>query len=149
MKKSWKLTQKILAKEKTIESRWYKSKHSPWDNIKAGETVYFKDSGDHVRIKAEVEKVIQFSNLNPKKIKEILYKYGKDLGITNIPKFVKFFKHKKYCILIFLRNPQKIKPFGIDKTGFGIMSAWITVDDINRIKKLSKGVYKPKNTPLL
>jgi hypothetical protein len=30
----------------------------------------------------------------------------------------------------------KIKPFDIDKTGFGAMSAWITIDNIARIKRL-------------
>ncbi|MBU4370146.1 hypothetical protein KKG58_05355 [Patescibacteria group bacterium] len=34
MKKSWNLTEKILAGEKKIESRWYKSKCSPWGKIK-------------------------------------------------------------------------------------------------------------------
>ena len=34
-----------------------------------------------------------------------------------------------------LKNPQEIKPFEINKTGFGAMSAWITVDSISRIKK--------------
>jgi len=29
MKKSWKLTEKILSGEEKIESRWYKSKYSP------------------------------------------------------------------------------------------------------------------------
>jgi len=32
---------------------------------------------------------------------------------------------------------EKIKPFNIDKTGFGAMSAWISVDDINQLKKVS------------
>ncbi|MEE9525222.1 MAG: hypothetical protein V3V78_01285 [Candidatus Woesearchaeota archaeon] len=137
MKKSWGLTKKILSSQKKIESRWYKVKYAPWDRIKIGETVYFKDSGEPITIKTKVAKVIQFSDLNPKKVKEILYKYGQadGLGIDKIPEFFKLFKDKKYCMLIFLKNPQKIKSFDIDKTGFGAMSAWISVDDINKIKK--------------
>ena len=57
-----------------------------------------------------------------------------------IPKFFERFKNKKYCMLIFLKNPIEITPFEIDKTGFGIMSAWITVEDISRIK-LNKVVH--------
>jgi hypothetical protein len=34
-----------------------------------------------------------------------------------------------------LKKPQKIEPFEIDKSGFGTMSAWISVDDINKIRK--------------
>lgn len=137
MKKSWGLTQKILNGQKIIESRWYKIKYLPWDKIKSGETIYFKDSGELVSIKAKVKKVIQFSDLTPKRVKQILDKYWKDDGIEkeNIPKFFKRFKDKKYCILIYLNNPKKIKPFGINKTGFGMMSSWITVKNINQIKK--------------
>jgi len=136
MRKSWKLTQKILSGKKKIESRWYKARYAPWDKIKAGETVYFKDSGEPVTIKAEVDNVLQFSNLSPEKIKEILEKYGDDDGIEkeDVPKFFELFKDKKYCMLIFLKNPQNIEPFEINKAGFGLMSAWISVDNINQIK---------------
>ncbi|MBL7142517.1 MAG: hypothetical protein ISS83_02590 [Candidatus Pacebacteria bacterium] len=135
MKKSWGLTQKILNGQKKIESRWYSARHKPWNSIKKGETVYFKDSGEPVRIKAEVSKVRQFADLTPKRVKEILNEYGNNDGLKKekIPAFFKRFKDKKYCILIFLKNPQEIKPFDIDKTGFGLMSAWIT---IAKIKKL-------------
>ena len=136
MRKSWGLTQKIISGQKKIESRWYKVKYAPWDRIKSGEIVYFKNSGAPVTIKTEVEKVIQFSDLTPEKVKEILYQYEQadGLGIDKIPEFFEMFKDKKYCMLIFLKNPQKIEPFDIDKYGFGAMSAWISVDNVNRIK---------------
>lgn len=57
MKKSWGLTQKILSGKKKIESRWYKSKCSPWGKIGKGDVVCFKDSGEPISIKTEVEKV--------------------------------------------------------------------------------------------
>ncbi|MDO8555294.1 MAG: ASCH domain-containing protein [bacterium] len=137
MRKSWGLTRKILTGQKKIESRWYKVKYSPWDKIQSGETVYFKNSGEPVAIKAEVEKVIQFSNLTPEKVREILYRYGSADGLDaeKIPDFFEMFKDKKYCILIFLKNPRKVKPFEIDKSGFGAMSAWIAVNDISTIKR--------------
>ena len=137
MRKSWGLTEKILDGRKKIESRWYLSKRKPWDGIEAGDTVYFKNSGEPVKMKAKVSKVAQFTNLTPKKVKEILDKYGKDDGIEKekISDFFRIFKDKKYCILVFLKNPIGIKPFNIDKTGFGAMSAWITVKNIIRIKK--------------
>lgn len=137
MKKSLGLTDKILTGEKKIESRWYSVKCKPWGKIKECDTVYFKDSGEPVKIKAEVSKVIQFTDLTHKKVKEILNKYGRDIGIEKerILEFFRIFKDKKYCILIFIKNPNKIKPFEIDKTGYGAMSAWITVDNIFKIKK--------------
>jgi len=139
MRKSWGLTPKILSGQKKIESRWYNIKYAPWDRIKPGEIVYFKDSGEPVTLRTEVEKVIQFSDLTREKVKEILRQYGKDdgLSIDAIPKFFEMFKDKRYCMLIFLKNPKKIEPFEIDKSGFGAMSAWISVDNINKIKLIS------------
>lgn len=138
MKKSWRLVEKILNGQKKIESRWYSVKCKPWDKIRKGETIYFKDSGGPVRAKAKVDKVMQFTNLTSNGVKEILGRHGKDIGIEKdkIPKFSRKFKDKKYCILIFLKNPSEIKPFNIDKTGFGVMSAWLTVDKILKLKKL-------------
>ena len=74
--------------------------------------------------------------MTPKKVKQILDKYGKDDGIgkEKTPEFYKLFKDKKYCLLIFLENPRKIKPFDINKEGFGNMSAWLTVENIDSIK---------------
>ena len=133
MKKSWGLTDKILTGQKKIESRWYSVKYKPWNSIKEGEAVYFKDSGEPIELKA---KVIQFSDLTPQKVSKILEKYGKNDGLEQekIPEFFQRFKDKKYCMLIFLKNPVKIKPFKIDKTGFGAMSAWITLDSISKIR---------------
>lgn len=136
MKKSWKLTQKILSGDKRIESRWYLSRHAPWDRIKAGEVVYFKDSGEPITMKAEVEKVLQFPHLTPERVKGLLFKYGRADGLERdaIQKFFEKFKDKKYCILVFLKNPKKIESFAIDKSGFGMMAAWISIDTIKRIK---------------
>jgi hypothetical protein len=148
MRKSWGLTQKILGGQKTIESRWYMSRVAPWDRIKPGETVYFKDSGEPVTIKAEVKRVVQMADLTPERVGQILDEHGKADGITpsDIIKFYGLFKHKKYCILIFLRNPQKVKPFGIDKTGFGAMSAWLCVDNVEKIR--TRRESNPRPTPL-
>jgi len=137
MKKFWGLTEKILSGEKKIESRWYKTKRAPWNKIKKGDTVYFKNSGEPVTIKTKVSKVVQFSWLTPQKVKMILNKYGRADGIeqSKVPEFFKRFKNKKYCILVFIKNPVKIKPFDINKKGLGIMSAWLTVSSIAKIKK--------------
>lgn len=136
MRKSWGLLPKILTGEKTIESRWYKNKYAPWNNISKGDIVYFKNSGEPVAIKADVANVLQFSNLTPDKVRKLLNKYGKPDGIeaSKINYYIRMFKDKNYCLLIFLGNPQKVAPFNIDKTGYGAMAAWITLDDIDKIK---------------
>jgi len=136
MKKEWGLIPKILSGEKTIESRWYKNRSRPWNKIHKGDIVYFKDTGSPVTAVTTVSKVKQFENLNPKTIQDILTKYShKDFGTTDIQEeIMEYVKNKKYCILIHLTNPRKIKPFDIDKSGFGLISAWITVKNTNEIQ---------------
>lgn len=136
MRKSWKLTEKILSGEKVIESRWYKFRRSPWDKIKAGDTVFFKNSGESVKLKASVDKVLQFENLTPDKVGEILEKYGKLDGVTkqDVPHYFELFKDKRYCILVFLKKVQNVVPFKISKIGFGAMAAWVTVENVAQIE---------------
>ena len=139
MKKSWGLLPKILSGAKSIESRWYINKSAPWGKIVAGDMVYFKNSGHPVTVKAKVFKVLQFSALTPQRVGDLLRKYGQKDGLlpSQIPQFHQLFKNKRYCLLIFLKNPRPIPPFNISKSGFGAMSAWISVTDINQIKLLS------------
>src|SRR3989338_8802827 len=72
---------KIIDKEKTIESRWYKYKKPPFQQISVNDILYLKESGRSVSAKANVSKVLFFDNLNPKKIKQLLKKYGKNIGV--------------------------------------------------------------------
>jgi len=137
MKRSWGLTEKLLSGKKEIESRWYMSKYPPWDRIKAGDTVYFKDSGEPVTVRSRVARVLQFSALTPNKVMDLLMSYGKEDGIEKgeIQKYFKVFNSKRYCILVFLKNIERVKPFRIDKSGFGAMAAWITLESIDKIRE--------------
>ncbi|MCL5003983.1 MAG: ASCH domain-containing protein [Patescibacteria group bacterium] len=136
MKKSWGLLPKILSGEKKIESRWYLNRSAPWGKIHEGDTVYFKNSGEPITVRCEVGKVTSFERLTPNKVRQILNEYGRDDGIKagEIESYYNLFKNKNYCLLIFLKNPQKVIPFNINKKGFGSMAAWVTADDIRDIK---------------
>jgi ASC-1-like (ASCH) protein len=135
MKKSWNFIPKILSGEKSIESRFYMAKFAPWDKIKKGDTIYFKNSGEPISARANVEKVLQFDNLNSDKIIEICNKYGKEIGIKTekFDKFIALKENKKYCILIYLKQPEAVEPFEINKTGFGNAAAWLCTQDIRKI----------------
>jgi len=134
MNKKWKLIPKILSGQKTIESRWYMTKRSPWNKISANDTVYFKDAGEPVTAYAIVEKVLQFENYSEQELKTILKKYGKQISFSSPETAFDWCENKKYCILIFLKDPKSIPPFEIDKTGFGNACAWITMKNISHIK---------------
>jgi len=128
-----KLLSKILTGDKKIESRWYKFKRPPFGSISKGDTIYFKESGKPVSAKAKAENVLTYENLTRNNIIKIIKKYGNLIGIDL--NFVDKVKDKRLCILIFLNNVQKIEPFEINKKGYGLMNAWISINDINKIKK--------------
>jgi ASC-1-like (ASCH) protein len=137
MKKEWHLVEKIISGEKKIESRWYVSRRDPWDRIAKGDVVYFKNSGEKVTVRADVDNVIQFKDMGPEGVRKIFEKYGGSdgIGVQDVEKFIERYKDKRYCILVFLKGARLVEPFEIDKTGFGMMSSWITVDSIDRIRK--------------
>jgi len=136
MNKSWGLIPKILSGEKTIETRWYRNKSKPWDSIKKGEIVYFKNAGEAVIAKAKVSLVEQYADLDSTKTEKLLNDYkAKDLGTENIPDEIgKYIQGKKYAIIIHLKSPKSIKPFLVNKRGYGMMSAWICVEDLESIR---------------
>ena len=136
MQKSWEFTEKIATGQKTIESRWYNVRYAPWGRISPGDNIYFKNSGEPVTIQAKISRVINFSDLTPEKVQTILEDYGKEMGIDepDMPKFLEMFKHKKYCILIYLKDAQQILPFEINKQGLGARSSWISVESIAKMK---------------
>ena len=133
LNKHLKLLQKIISGEKTIESRWYVNRKAPYGCIKKGDVVYFKNSGEPVAVKASVSSVLQFDDLNDAKILQILKEYGKRLGVDD--SYASNIKGKRYCVLVFLENVKETEQFDINKKGYGMMSAWISVENINKIKK--------------
>lgn len=135
MSKKGKLLDRILDGTKTIESRWYVSRRAPWNRIRAGDTVYFKNSGEFVTAKVKVKQVLQFQDLTPSLIKKIIKEYGHKITDGDLGTFLKSVQHKRYCVLLVLQDPQKIRPFAINKKGFGMASAWLTVRNINGIRQ--------------
>lgn len=120
MKPSLGLLPKIVSGEKTIESRFYNSKRPPWEKITPGDMVFFKNSGEPVTVSATASQIL----FNPLDIDQ----YTERICLDVLPK-------KRYSILIFLSNVNQVQPFEIDKAGFGSMSAWLTMDNIAKIKR--------------
>lgn len=135
MKKSLGFLSLIRSGQKTIESRWMNSKTVPWKKVNQDDLIWFKNSCENISIRATVEKVIYFENLNDKVIKSILEQYWQSIGLdTNyLLNFYPKIENKKYGILIFLNNTQVTEPIKINKNGYGQMSAWISVNDINQL----------------
>lgn len=134
MKRSSGLIEDILSRKKKIESRWYVNRIAPWGKIKKGDRVFFKYSGDPVTACAEVLRVKQYENLNKELFEKIAHDHGDEISMKTTT-YNEYYEKKRYCILVFLKEPRKIKPFEIDKKGYGISSAWMCVGDIANVVK--------------
>lgn len=132
MNPRWKLIPKILAGVKTIESRWYQTRRTPWDRISAGDTVYFKDAGKPVTARAVVAEALQFELASLADARRIVQEYGQDICLVN-PDPTAWGGLPRYCVLVRLSQPEAIAPFAIDKTGIGSAAAWISLPDVNLI----------------
>jgi hypothetical protein len=130
LKPSWKLLHKILSGEKTVESRWYKTRRLPWDRVSVGDTIYFKE-GTYVLAKAMVSKVEQYE-LAKGDVNRIASNYAARIGVEK-EVLVRRNQDKRYCILIHLTAMQKMTPFRISKKGFGNMAAWICVPAVRQL----------------
>lgn len=139
MKKQWGLIPKILKGTKIVESRWYKTRRTPWNKVKKGDILYFKDSGHPVTVRSKVIDVKQYEIRNNYHALEIMQGYAlADLGTSKIPQDVlNYITNKKYAIFVWFDFVEEITPFQIDKTGFGMQSAWLVVKNINKIQKNS------------
>ncbi len=136
MKKEWKLIPMIKSGIKTVESRWYKHKVAPWDKIKPGDTVFFKNSGELITLRCWVSGVEQYEVRNGEEAKKLAQKYVKRVSGTEkvSDTILQFISGKHYAIFITLGLVEEIKPIFINKKGFGMQSAWLCIEDINQIK---------------
>ena len=133
LSKKFNFLSKILSGQKSIESRWTINRKPPYKTISPGDTVYFKNSGEAVTLRAAVSHVLFFQRLDLHEIRRILTEYGPNMGVTI--DYARKVQKARYCTLIFLKNPHLVPPFTINKKGYGMMAAWITVPNISAIRR--------------
>lgn len=127
----------VLNGTKTIESRWAKNQSNPYMNINVDDIIYFKFSGGFVVAKATVSNVIFYSKRsNEKEIDEFVKNNYLALGLTekNYEKFLNEQSDRIYVSFIEFKNLEHVNVFNINKKGFGMMTSWLTVSNINEIK---------------
>ena len=128
-----KLLSLILSGQKTIESRWYKTRRVPYGAIKPGDKIYFKDAGKKVSAVALAEKVLFFNHPTQSELNALLLKYADGICLKerNPRKYIQY----NYITLVFLKDAKPITPFDIDKTGFGNACAWLCLENVGEIRK--------------
>lgn len=116
------LLDKILAGQKTIESRFSRVKSAPFGQIAAGDQVYFKLSGGPVLGYARVARVEEYDNLTPHQIEDLARKYRQELALSE--DFLARKMESKFASLLFLIDVAPSEPWTYKQDG---RSGWIVL----------------------
>lgn len=73
--------EKILAGQKTIESRFSRGRIAPFGVVGSGDLVYIKPSGGQIIGQFRVKKVIFYDNLDYRDLSYLKKKYGSGLAV--------------------------------------------------------------------
>lgn len=117
--------EKILKGEKSIESRFSKSKIPPFGVISSGDLVYIKISGKDIIGQFRVKKVIFFDGLGLEDILDIKVRYGKALAVDE--SYWESTENAKFGTLIFIGDSARFitSPIKIPKKD---QRGWVVLD---------------------
>ncbi|MBI2600987.1 ASCH domain-containing protein [Candidatus Daviesbacteria bacterium] len=116
----------ILSGQKTIESRFSKSKIPPFGVVAANDLVYIKPSGKDIIGQFKVKKVIFYDGLTKDDLEDIKERYGERIAIEE-----KFFEDRgdcKYGTLIFVGDSARFiaSPVSFNKKD---QRGWVVLND--------------------
>ena len=110
----------ILRGKKRIESRFTKTRRSPFGQVLVGDKIFFKVSSGPVCAAATVAAVKNFENLTPKQILELKQQYNHSIGGGD--EYWRSRADCKFGFLVWLENIEPIKPVRIHKKEIGSAS---------------------------
>jgi ASC-1-like (ASCH) protein len=114
----------ILAGRKTIESRFLKTRHSPFGRVAAGDRLFLKVSSGPVCATAVVAAAENFENLTPKQIAAIKEKHN--CQICGSDEYWQNIADCRFGILAWLKDVKTIKPVYISKKDW---RGWVVLTD--------------------
>jgi len=103
----------ILAGRKTVESRFYRTKHRWLSQISAGDKLFLKASSGPVMATATVAEVRYFDNLTPQQIAELKKQYNQQ--ICGDEQYWQEKVNSRFGILCWLKDVRPITPRFIHK----------------------------------
>ncbi len=112
----------ILQGDKKLESRFTKTRRSPFGKISSGDELYLKISSGVVCGIAEVKKVEEWDNLTPQSMKKLRSKYGSLIGGDE--EYWRAKEQSRYGVLIWMKNVRGIAKRTIQKTD---RRAWVVL----------------------
>ncbi len=125
----------LLAGEKTMIVRGATGRKLPYGRVQANDRLFFiQNNGDGlVRASATVSDVFNSDKLTEEQSGELLKTNQPKLNLT--PEQIKRWAGKRYLVLIEVRDVRSVKPFVVDRAGYGNMDDWLPVGAIESIRK--------------
>ncbi len=114
----------IIAKKKTMESRFSVNHVSPYNKINSNDIVLIKKSGGNVDAIFTAKNIKYFRNLSSDKISILNEKYGNQIGWDIDPEFLKNKSGAKYLTLMEISHLKTLAPIEVgkkDKTGWSVI----------------------------
>jgi len=127
----------ILGGRKRIESRFRRTRRSPFGKVQPGDELFLKESAGPVCAIATVAAVKSFENLTPKRIIELKERYNHDIGGDD-----EYWQGKADCkfgFLVWLRDVRAIGPVRIRKKDW---RGWVVLTEQENFGLLKPGVAK-------
>ena len=103
----------ILSGEKTLESRFTRTKRPPFGQVRIGDTLFLKVSSGPVCAVATAGAVKEFTELTPKQITTIKQRYNR--LIKGIEQYWQGKADCKFGLLVWLKDVRPIEPVRICK----------------------------------
>ena len=128
---------KILEGQKTMETRWAKTKRTPFKSINKGDKIFFKEVGGNVKASAIVIKV-EFHKKNEieSTIDLFIKNHFREIGFDSKEQLNEFLLKKKdtnYLSIIWLDN-LKNEFFKVDPKKYAYRNGWVVLNNILDIK---------------
>ena len=125
----------LLAGRKTMIIRGATGRKLPHGRVHAGDVLYFINNNAEgvVRAKSVVRSAFHSEKMDEAESKTLVEKNQDKLCLTE--KQLARWAGKRYLVLIEVAEVEEVAPFGIDKSGYGNMDDWLTVEKIEAVRQ--------------
>ena len=124
--------EKLFDGSKSMIIRGAAGRKLPYGRVNVNDVLYFiRNNGEgQVKAKAVVKKVINSEKMDTGSSVKLVEDNQSKLQLDK--KQFNRWAGKRYSVLIEISNIKKIDPFEIDRSNYGNMDDWLSVEDINR-----------------
>jgi hypothetical protein len=124
----------LLDGKKTMIVRGATGRKMPHGRVNAGDVLYFINNNAEgvIQAMAQVKSVIHSEKMTEEESTQLIDRHQAKLQLT--PKQVERWAGKRYLVLVEVSDIKEVRPFKIDKSGYGNMDDWLLVEDIETVR---------------